>query len=73
MDLEKMRNWLKGLVLACPFGEETESCPAAEMRVLPVQERMAAVDAMRPDTIEQVLLFHQSCLRRRTAQKGRSC
>lgn len=73
MDLEKMRSWLKGLVLACPFGEETETCPAEEMRVLPLRECLAAVDAMSPDMIEQVLLFHQSCLRRRTGQKGHSC
>jgi hypothetical protein len=68
-----MRNWLKGLVLACPFGEETEACPAAEMRLLPLRERLVAVDAMSPDTIEQVLLSHESCLCRRTGQKGYSC
>jgi len=73
MDLEKMRAWLKDLMLACPFGEETEACPAGEMRALPPPERMAAVDTMSPETIEQILLFHQSCLRRRTGQKGRSC
>jgi len=72
VDLEKMRAWLKGLVLACPFGEETETCPAVEMRVLPLQERLVTVDAMSPEKIEQILLFHQSCLRRRTGQKGSS-
>lgn len=73
MDLEQMKAWLKDLMLACPFGEEVETCPAVEMRELPLPERMAAVDAMSPDTIEQILLFHQSCLRRRTGQKGRFC
>lgn len=71
MDLEQMKTWLKGLMLGCPFGEEVEACPALEMRGLPLPERMAAVEGMRSDTIEQILLFHQSCLRRRTGQKGR--
>jgi hypothetical protein len=73
VDLEKMKTWLKGLMLACPFDEETGTCPAAEMRELPLQERLAAVDAMSPETIEQILLFHQSCFRRRTGRKGEFC
>jgi len=73
MDLEKMRTWLKGLVLECPLGEELESCPATEIRELPPQERLQAVDVMKPEKIEQILLFHQSCLRLRTGHGDRPC
>ena len=73
MDLEKMRSWLKGLLLECPFGEEGEDCPAGAMRSLPVEERLEAVDAMSPAMVEQILLYHQSCLRRRAGDGGGSC
>ena len=66
-----MKAWLKSLLFDCPLGEEAAICPAAEMRNLPLEERLEAVEAMSPEKIEQILLFHQSCLRMRTGYGNR--
>lgn len=70
VDLEKMRMWLKGLMFDCPLGEAVETCPASEMRELSLEERLEAVDVMSPERIEQILLYHQSCLRLRTGYRN---
>jgi len=65
MDLKYRRVWLKGLVISCPLNKALEDCPANEIRKLPLPERMAFVDNLTDQQVDETLTHHKNCLAER--------
>ncbi len=65
MELKYRKVWLKGLVISCPFDKALKDCPANEIRKLPLAERMAFVDNMTTQQIDDTLTHHKNCLAER--------
>lgn len=55
------RAWLRELLTGCPFGIALDSCPAREIRKLPVYERLKVLDGMSDDEVESILDYHKVC------------
>ena len=53
--------WLKELLTDCPFGFALDSCPAREIRKLPLHERFKVIDEMSDDEVESILDYHRVC------------
>ena len=62
---EYKRTWVKGLTIDCPMGTATDDCPARDLRTLPIAKRLITVDAMTPEQVEEVIVFHKECLKKR--------
>jgi hypothetical protein len=69
MDLELKRIWVKGLMIACPFGKPLDTCPAREIRKLPLEDRMQKVDDMPEGEIDLIISFHKKCLAEREGKE----
>ncbi len=54
--------WVKGLLVKCPLEQPLDTCPAKEIRELPLKERLAVVDKMTDAQIKSILDHHQLCL-----------
>ena len=59
------RDWVKGLLIGCPFGKPLDNCPLEKYRSLTVSERFTLADNMNEKQIDEVIIYHQSCLRQR--------
>ena len=57
----KERAWLKELLTDCPFGNALDSCPAREIRKLPLNDRFIVIDEMSDDEVESILDYHRVC------------
>lgn len=62
MYLDLKRNWLRSLLLECPFGTPLKSCPLEEIRKLPEEEGIRAIEALSPHVLEEYLLHHGNCM-----------
>lgn len=70
MSLNFNKNWLKSLLLECPFGSPRKKCPAKRLRRLSREGRIGVVESMPPHVIEEYLLSHKNCvLERETARR----
>jgi len=65
MELKYRKVWLKGLFISCPFNRALDNCPAKKIRKLPLTERMAFVDKLTPEQIDETLAHHKNCLTER--------
>ncbi len=65
LSIEHKRTWVKGLMIDCPMGEATDDCPARDLRTMPIEKRLIVVDSMTPQQIEEVIVFHKQCLKKR--------
>jgi hypothetical protein len=61
------RTLLKKVLLNCTFGNALETCPAREIRELPIYERLTMVDAMSDEEVKSILEYHRKCLDERQA------
>ena len=60
-----MRVWVMGLVVKCPFDLPLPSCPASDIRKLPLDERIEVVCRMSVDQLEEIVTYHKKCLQMR--------
>ncbi len=59
------RVFLKGLVVECPAGKALDDYPVGEIKSLPVARRMIAVDTMAAEQVEEIVVYHRQCMKRR--------
>ena len=65
ISIEDKRIVLKDLLVECPMGEALDDCPARDLRKLPVEKRLITVDTMAVEQIEEVVVHHTRCLKKR--------
>ena len=65
LSMEHKRTWVKGLLIDCPMGTALDDCPARDLRTLPIARRLITVDTMTPEQVEEVIVHHKQCLRKR--------
>jgi len=65
LSIEHKRTWVKGLLLECPMGAATDDCPARDFRSMPIEKRLIVVDTMTPQQVEEVIVYHKQCLKKR--------
>lgn len=65
LTLENKKAWVQGLMVDCPFGKALDTCPAKDLRVLPINERFAIVMQMEENQINEVILHHKRYLEER--------
>ena len=63
--LEDKVTWVQGLMIDCPRGKALESCPAKDVRMLPLPERLALVKQMVESQLDEIITHHKRCLRER--------
>lgn len=62
---QQKKDWVRGLLISCPFGKPLYNCPLGKFRTIPVSERLKLVDSMEEKQIDQIIIYHQKCLRQR--------
>ena len=65
LTLENKKAWVQGLMVDCPFGKPLNTCPAKDLRVLPLNDRFALVKQMDENQINEIILHHERCLEER--------
>jgi len=61
------KTWVQGLMVECPFGKALATCPAKDLRVLPIEERFKLVRQMEESQIDEIITHHRQCLKEREA------
>ena len=56
-----------GLAVACPHHTSLDECPANDLRVLPLCERIARIKAMSENDLVGIIAKHETCLSGRDA------
>lgn len=65
LTLEYKRAWVIGLTFDCPFGKAVDTCPAKEIRKLPIPDRIDIATGMDENQLDQIMAQHQDCLSQR--------
>lgn len=65
LTLENKVIWVLGLMIDCPMQNPLETCPAKDVRALPLRERLALVKQMEESQLDQIIAHHRRCLRER--------
>jgi len=60
--LKEKKIWVQGLLIKCPFGEALKTCPAYELRKLPLMERLAEFKKMDESQLDDIIAHHRRCL-----------
>ena len=67
LTLENKKVWVQGLMVDCPFGKALATCPAKDLRILPIEERFKLVKQMEESQIDEIIVHHRQCLKEREA------
>jgi len=54
--------WVQGLLIHCPMGNALDSCPAKDIRKIPLLERLALVKQMEDTQLDAIINLHKRCL-----------
>ena len=65
LTLASKRTIAHGLMVACPMGQERDTCPARDLRKLPLRERLAVVNEMTESQLDEVIVHHRQCMKER--------
>lgn len=65
LPIEQKRTWVKGLLIQCPMGAAMDDCPMRDLRSLPIARQLITVDTMKPEQVEEVIVHHKQCLKKR--------
>ena len=65
LTLEEKFGWILGLSIDCPMCKALESCPAKELRKLPLRERYRIVRQMQEYQLDEIIEHHIQCLKER--------
>ncbi len=57
--------WVQGLMIDCPMGKALKTCPAKDVRALPLQERLTMVKQMEENQLDEIIAHHRGCLKER--------
>ncbi len=69
LNFEDKKTWVKGLVIHCPMGESVKDCPANEIRLLPIPERLRLVNEMTEKSVDEIIAHHYKCLAEREGSR----
>jgi len=61
-DLKEKQAWVIGLIIECPLMDPLESCPAKELRTLPIQDSTRIIYNMEESQLNDIIVHHQMCL-----------
>jgi hypothetical protein len=62
LTIEDQKIWVKGLMIDCPMGKALDTCPAKEVRAIPLRDRLKLVDEMVDEQLSQIIAHHKRCL-----------
>lgn len=65
LTIENKKARVQGLMVDRPFGKALDTCPAKDLRILPINERFAIVKQMEETQINEIILHHERCLEER--------
>jgi len=65
MKMEHKKILVKELFFNCPLELSLNQCFAGKFRKLPIKLRMKIVDAMNMEEVEDILINHRECRRKR--------
>lgn len=65
--MSEARYAMHGRILRCPLGDNPADCPLCEIRLLPVEERIAWLESKTDDEVEALYSFHLRCLDKKYA------
>jgi len=66
--LRDKRAWVKGILVDCPLGTPLDSCPANEIRSLPVHELVKIVNGISNEQLDAIIAHHENCLKERETE-----
>ena len=62
---DKIKLLVKQLTIECPMGDAKQDCPLAELRKLPLEEKLVMVDSMSAKKLNELLQHHYDCFESR--------
>ena len=65
LTFEEKLIWVQGLMINCPMGKALETCPAKDVRAIPLKERLALTKQMEESQLDEILAHHRRCLKER--------
>jgi hypothetical protein len=54
-----------GLLIECPLDKPMDTCPALELRDLPIGEKFDIVNGFSEEQLDDIITHHNKCLRER--------
>lgn len=60
--VEEARFALHGRILRCPLGGNPEDCPLHDLRMMPLEERIAWLESKTDDEVIDLYQLHNECL-----------
>ncbi len=57
--------WVQGLMIDCPMGKALETCPAKDLRALPLYEGLMLTKQMEESQLDEIISRHRQCLKER--------
>jgi hypothetical protein len=60
--LESKQAFVVGLLERCPMKKSSGSCPAHDLRKLPITQRIDLVMDMNDDELIQIIFHHHKCM-----------
>jgi hypothetical protein len=57
--------WVQGLMMECPMGKALETCPAKDLRALPLYEGLVLTKQMEESQLDEIISHHRRCLKER--------
>jgi hypothetical protein len=68
MDMPSKRAYVQGLLVACPYEANPETCVLYEIRKKPLKERTAWLRELDDSQIQGIIITHQKCSVRRESE-----
>ncbi len=65
LTLENKKTWVLRLMIDCPMGKALGTCPAKDVRVLPLEKKLALVNQMEKSHLDEIIGHHRRCLKER--------
>jgi hypothetical protein len=61
LNFKEKQGLVLGLVLQCPFKAPLPTCPAIELRKLPLDEKVSSVRGMTEPSLDGIIEHHKIC------------
>jgi len=61
MDLKQKQDFVFCLVVECPLGSPLSTCPAKELRKLPLHERDCSIKSKAEQQLDEIIANHGKC------------
>lgn len=68
--VEEARMALHGRILRCPLGKNPEDCPLHELRLKPIEERVAWLESKTDGEVVELYIQHVMCMKRKLTEQA---